>query len=242
MTPPVARLSPDSVLEGLLEVRFEHAEVPEVALGLLARAVPSDWRTERLAFADMPAHVRSADPALRYQPMIQCISPSRDRIVKIGERVFSSHVLAPYPGWEIFRPELEAHLRHVTSTLRGFAVTRLGHRYINILGAENHHVESLEDTTLRVTVGGSPIKHGVNVNYIKSLDSSKLMVRASTADLVDGIRQPFNVLIDLDLYQEYPAQPSSLEQIMSWTVEKHDLLKREFFSILSKEVLDRLSR
>src|SRR5262245_58805243 len=101
------KLKIDPIAEALWEVRFASNDIPEVVVGKLASR--EEWRSfksQRLPAADIPAALRETDPQLSTQPTLQLQSGDDRRLVKIGSRVISYHALRPYPGWQIFEPEL----------------------------------------------------------------------------------------------------------------------------------------
>jgi uncharacterized protein (TIGR04255 family) len=58
-------------------------------------------------------------PDFRYQPLVELRKGDGSRVVKIGSRVMSYHVVAPYPLWTVFQPEIGAALREVSQESSG---------------------------------------------------------------------------------------------------------------------------
>ena len=159
------KLKKDSVVEALFEVRFDSGELEEVVVGKLAsHPVWKSFPSNRLPVADIPAPLRRADPNLAYQALLERRNPEGTRVIKIGDRVFSYHALHPYPGWEVFEPELSGAIECAFATAEDFTAKRLGFRYINLL-TPDHRVGGVKTLNFDVTVAGAPLDAPINLNY-----------------------------------------------------------------------------
>ena len=97
------RISPDAILEAIIEVRFELQTLPEIFLGqVLGSSALQGLRPIRLPQADIPASARESDVSFRYQPSYQL--EGAGELVRVGSNMLSIHGLPPYRGWESFRP------------------------------------------------------------------------------------------------------------------------------------------
>src|ERR1700730_18206799 len=143
-TPLPERISPDAIIEALVEFRFEHGdELPEAIVGrLLDAPLWTDYAKVRLAKEDSPQTIRENDPNFRYMPIIELRKKDTSRIAKVGGHVISYHVLAPYPGWAVFRKEIETVLYSIVEKLKSADFSRLGFRYINVFRPDEHQVSS----------------------------------------------------------------------------------------------------
>lgn len=235
------KLRPDGIVEALLELRFTSPEFPELFSGKLASI---DFRPEmsisRLPFADMPAPIRRSDPGLLHQALFHAQSADGSRVAKIGERVFSWHALAPYPGWEVFRPELVSTVHHVFSSVVGCHVERLGLRYLNVLKSDLHFVEGLQSTNLQVLVSGDSLQAPMNVNYRREYGNQTSLIRIATPEFVQGPQEDFSLMIDVDISTERP-ETGAAKEVIQWIDDAHQLLKSEFFGLLSEETIKKLT-
>ena len=235
-----ARIAPDAIHEALLECRFDSAELPEAIIGKLLN-VGRGSSFIRLPAAEIPLIIRDADPELRYQPIIEIKNPSATRVIKVGERVISIHALAPYPGWENFQTELATYIRHLYEKIDGVQCRRLGLRYINILKSVEHKVQGIENTNLNITKGNAPIHSPFALMYFNQHNFYTCVTRISTPETVQGlIPSNFSLLIDIDVHNEGMNQPSDAEGVLRWVEDAHKAEKREFFGLLSEEVVSRL--
>jgi uncharacterized protein (TIGR04255 family) len=236
------RLEPDSIVEALFEMRFRSSDVPEIVTGKLSANLPiTDAVFERLPLADFPAPVRRSDPNLAIQPLLQARTNDSSRFAKIGEQVFSWHALNKYPGWEQFKPELDQALTHVFAAVGGLDVDRLGFRYVNLL-TQAHHIEGFGSFNMDASVGGQRLTSAANLNFQKTVGEQTILVRIATPEFVQGPGTDFLAMIDVDVFQAAPSVPQSKEVITAWLETAHTNLKREFFSLLTPEIIKRLGK
>lgn len=237
------KLSPDAVVEALLEVRFTSEEVPELAIGRLAAGASfKGFEVQRLPVSNIPAVVRNADPNLQHQPTIELRSHATARVARVGERVFSWHTLPPYPGWETFRAEIHDLTKFVFTGLSGFRATRLGLKYVNILSPEKHGISGVRDLNLSIAISNSSLDVPVNLNYMRSADLHTALVRVASAEFIEGPSQPISALIDIDVFTSNDYNAAEADSALQWIEDAHTLLKREFFALLPDNVLATLER
>lgn len=135
-----------------MEFRFEHSELPELVLGRLLDAQAwAGYLQTRLPAADIPQPIREMDANLRYQPLVELRKTDGARVAKIGGHVISYHVVGQYPGWTIFRTEIENTLNEVITKLKSPQFSRIGLRYINVLRPKEHYVRGLRDTNICIS-------------------------------------------------------------------------------------------
>jgi uncharacterized protein (TIGR04255 family) len=238
------RISPDAIIEALVEFRFEHAELPEAIVGrLLDAPLWADYSQVRLPTADIPQPIRESDPNFRYLPIIELRKRDTSRIAKVGGHVFSYHCLAPYPRWTGFQDEITTVLKTIVEKLKSPDFSRLGFRYINIFRPVEHHVSGLSDTNITISIGDERLTGGVNLNYMKHYETNHtITVKLATPEFVQGnIRSGFSLLCDIDVATKPALSVIGLEPTMGWIKIAHDLEKKEFFTILRREITERLA-
>jgi uncharacterized protein (TIGR04255 family) len=240
---PPERIEPDAILEALTEFRLEHGELPELVLGrLLDIPLWKDFKQARLPAADIPQALREADPALRYLPQVELRKGDATRVVRIGGRVLSYHVLAPYPGWSVFQPEIEAALDAVFVKLQAPQVCRISFRYINLLRPDGHHIHGVQDTNIALRVGGNVITESLAVTYNRSDPDHTVAVKVATPDFVTGTAPPgYSLLCDIDVFTKPNDLITDYASAMRWIQTAHTLEKTEFFSILPEAISRRLT-
>jgi uncharacterized protein (TIGR04255 family) len=237
------RIEPDAILEALIELRFEPADLPEAVLGrLLDVPAWSGYNQTRLPMADIPQPIREIDTNLRYQPLVELHRPDGLRVAKIGSHVVSYHVVNSYPGWAAFKQEIEGVVREVTIKLKSPKFSRIGFRYINILRPDDHFVAGLADTTVSLKVNDCDMTKSLAINYVRNLNSRHAVtVRIATPDLVGGVVRPgFSLMCDIDVATPLEMVISDYDEAMAWIEEAHTLEKSEFFLLLSESVIAKL--
>lgn len=239
------RISPDAIIEALVEFRFEHGdELPEAIVGrLLDAPLWTDYAQVRLATADIPQTIRENDPNFRYMPIIELRKKDTSRIAKVGGHVISYHVLAPYPGWSVFRKEIETVLNSIVEKLKSADFSRLGFRYINVLRPDEHQVSGLIDTNISISIRSEPVNGAVNLNYMRVVEPNHtITVKIATPELVMGNLLPgFSLLCDIDVATSGGFDVTGAEATMAWITTAHELEKQEFFKILRDEISKRLT-
>jgi uncharacterized protein (TIGR04255 family) len=235
------KLKNDPIVEALFEVRFTSDDIPEVTIGKLASCPNwTDFSNQRLPLADVPATIREHDPNLAYQPVLQLQRPDGMRVIKIGPRVLSYHTLGPYPGWEVFEPELSASARHVFSELKNAIATRFGFRYVNLL-TKDHFIVGISNLNLEVSLAGSPLTASFNLNYQRVLrPTHNSMVRVASVEFVQNPSPNLSALVDIDIFTPATFSSTVADEARTWIDAAHNLLKEEFFTLLPDDVIDKL--
>ena len=156
--------------------------------------------------------------------------------------MLSYHVVAPYPGWAVFQPEIEAALHEVIAKLKSPQFSRIGFRYINILRPDEHHVRGVQDTNISLTVHDHIITESLGINYSRSFSPDHMVtVKVATPDLVVGNIQPgFSLLCDIDVTTQPGNLLTDYVDVAAWIEIAHTLEKAEFFDILPDAITKKL--
>lgn len=237
------RLKKDGLAEVVCELRFESSEatqLPELVVGTLVGR--PEWRSYekiRLPISDVPAPIRLADPSLRYQPILELRGPQR--LVKIGTNVISLHALAPYPGWNIFEPELTSSLEFAFGHMGDFRATRIGFRFINTLSTEQI-ISDIRELSFSISVRNEELSCPFVLIFLRKHGEHHLaQIRISSPEFVSGnLPENFIGLVDIDIYTPENFAASSSENIKQWLTTGHDIAKDEFFGLLSESMRDQV--
>jgi uncharacterized protein (TIGR04255 family) len=236
------RLRSDGIREAFVEIRFRSSVVPELTMARLlstAVTIAPDGKVERLPLADLPAPLRRADRNVAHQPIMQVTFPN-GRLVRMGEQVVSYHALQPYPGWSVFKPEIDRAVTLAADKTSDVIITRLGFRYLNLLGSAQH-VATLQDLDLEVKTGGALRSGPMNLNYrVGDPKAMSAVIRVATPEFVQGPRD-FSIMIDIEVSTEGDHAPQKRDEILDWVEKAHTFLKTQFFSLLKQEVIEKLS-
>jgi uncharacterized protein (TIGR04255 family) len=236
------KLKRDAIAEALFEIRFQSDEIPEVVIANLL--VFDRWRSfdkARLPAADVPWPIQVNDPNLNIQPHVQLTKQDRTEAGKIGPLVASYHMLAPYSGWAVFSPHIQALVAHCFASINGFQVTRAGLRYINILTKADHNIGQFSDLLLNVNVGGRKLDSHMTLHYaVSSGTAVQARITLSSPEMVSGPAGPFSALIDVDVSTPDGFEAKSPDVVMSWLESAHQFEKEQFFSLIPEAILHTL--
>lgn len=245
-TPLPQQLNPDAILEALLEIRFDAPTiVPEVLFGRLAEHAPwIGWMQRRLPTYDIPIQMREVNANLRFTPIFELANPQQHRAVRIGPHVLSYHVMAPYPGWAVFRPDIESAVDQLFARADGLTVLRLGLRYINAFVADVHGIGSTADLDLTVEVSTDDHPTKLNLNFMRAIaPDTDCAVRVATREFAQGA-VPINatVIADIDVFTNEHITAQSAHAVKNWAVAAHDAEKQEFFHLLRPGTIAHLTQ
>ena len=237
------KLKKDCIVEALCELRFESSEVDELIVGRLTDGAPWDsFVKTRLPFADLPPPMRKANPQFQFQPTIQFKDPNLPLMINLGPNTISTNVLAPYCGWNEFRPKIELTMEQLYSRLPDVVLSRIGLRYVNIITPEHHLVDEITSLKINISVGGEPLRVPLNLTYQKDLDDKKIVVRIASPSFVVGVGLPaiYTALVDVDVATPDGFPIPNAEAAKAWIEEAHNLEKEEFFRLWPEELLNKL--
>lgn len=239
-----AKLNPDTIAEAICEARFECEDsksLPELVVGKLAAF--SKWQQfakTRLPISDIPAPIRSQNPDLKNQPSLELRDTDNLRLVKIGSNVLSYHRLAPYPGWDAFKIEIDETIEFLFE-LKDLVCTRIGFRYLNLF-TDEHGVGGVHDLNYEVNVAGQRLTEPQNLNYNKGLSADHVVqVRIASPEFVSGPDVTrVRAMVDVDVFTPKQLGSSTSANVLSWIEEAHDFEKEEFFKLFTDKMKKRL--
>ena len=240
MTASPTRLSPDPILEVLLEIRFEHSSIPEVIVGqLVAAPAWAGYTVQRLPMADVPSQLRAQDANLRYLPMLQLDKPGGSELIRVGPTVISMHAVAPYPGWADILPRFHMMVDALYGVLSEPFVTRAGLRYVNVLTMD-HYVNSVWDLDLDFTVASArPNEEFVAAYRTEETTDLSAQVTVASKAFISG---PLSgvAAIDVDVFTPNAAGQILKESLIAWLERAHAAEKRAFFALLPDTIVEKL--
>ncbi|RWE25225.1 MAG: TIGR04255 family protein [Mesorhizobium sp.] len=239
MTLP-GKLSPDAIVEAILEIRFESPGVSELTVGALVDAW-RDYSVIRLPMANLPSPIRAGDPNLKFHPTLQLSSSDGKEVVKIGENVISLHSLGGYPGWDGFRPSLKKLVEVVLGRVSDPTITRLGIRYVNLMHGKRHAVGSVADLNVNIHINESPLEPPLILNYRRSAtEFHEVLTKVASPEFVVGPTEEFTALIDVDVYTPDGPTFDNAAKCMDWVDKGHEIVKAHFFELLRPDTIKML--
>lgn len=244
MTALPKKLSRDCILEAFVEVRFNTEEPSELVIGRLIDAPQwRDYKRNRTPISDLPVQLRLSDPSLRYQPSFDLRSPDNKFAVKIGSHVISTHSTnRAYVGWNDFRPRIAGMVDLLFKKLPDVNVRRLSLHYINATTKADHGIKSIADLNIDVKLGSLDAKDNLNVNFaLRVSDNTSAMIKVASPNIVTGPMPPdATSFIEIDVYTDEKWNSVSRDEIIGWIKAAHEAGKKQFFSILPRNVVETL--
>lgn len=239
------RLGAEPLLEAVCEMRFQSRfPATNILPGLLLHGLRTDgveMSMQTLPASNVPKEIRAVDPALRDAPLIAL--NWGDRTISIGDSLISVSSSKRYPGWDIFRAEIEqvfhiAAESHIIQSISRFSV-----KYVDLIPDGNTYAAGgldidlrlgelrlvRQNTAIRMEVQDPPFLHVVSaLTAADAFREGAVPVRGS--------------LIDVDTLHLAPehdvhAFMARLSEILD---DAHLRNKRMFFECLTQETLDRL--
>ncbi len=156
--------------------------------------------------------------------------------------MISYHRLAPYGGWDKFKPELSETIDGLFTKSEGVIVRRLGLRYINAISPEQHGIKSIAQLDLGITIEKEELKSNVNLNFTsEQSNDTDCTVRVATTDFVQG-NFPLNtsIIIDVDVTTKKNFKTNNRQQVEQWIEFAHTKEKEQFFRLLTQDTIDAL--
>jgi uncharacterized protein (TIGR04255 family) len=238
------KLRNDAIVEAVFEVRFDMTTVPEVLIGRISEF--GRWRNlaqRRMPGADIPAQIRSLNPLMRFQPVIEFVNDGVEPFaLRLGPQSLSYHRIKRYVGSKIFKTELIDSLDALFTKAVGVVVRRLGLRYLNALTSSIHQIGSLRDLDISFEIAGDQPITNVNLNYATDVGKETLCsVRIATADMVQGdLPANSSVVIDVEVFTKEGFKTARRDEVEAWIEFAHINEKQEFFHLLKQETIDAL--
>lgn len=233
-----------SIIDALIEIRFETSLFPNAVFGLIYDVLREDYpdKVEKLPILQLPEQLREQDPGLKFKPHYK-IENARF-IVQIGPDVLTVSSKTPYPGWDVFESQVFYILEKVIKKGIVTKVTRLGHRYINFLLGDIlpglniefsvcNSLYSTSETTIRTEIRDGEFINTLQLSNSVTLEKDNELMHGSIID-IDTYRS-FKDLSFTDSYEEYIDAYKGNINIA------HKTGKRLFFSLLKEDLLDSLN-
>ncbi len=235
----LVRLTQDTILESIFEVRYEASSIPLADLlpGLIFSHLREEFpELESLPISAIPREVARQDPNLIHQPTKRL--KGEGKAILIGDRVVSITMQRPYPGWDAFKRAILRILEIVRQAGVVPAVERYSIKYVNLI-PHRSDVSGFDLIVSKLKISEWNVnEHTANLR-LEVIDSSFLVLltlaNKAAAQLPDG-SQLEGLLADIDIIRDKPddtfwAEPGDAIEAI------HTFEKRIFLSLLTEETL-----
>ena len=241
------KLRDDAIIEAVCMLQYETSDLPEVIIGRLSDE--TTWKgfvPHRLPLADIPFPVRSNEPNLKHQPIYSLKNADSSRVVQIGEKVVSYHVIGvqKYCGWSKFKPELAEAFATLFNKLNKPTVKRISFRYINAVVSTRHHIPDVHQLNLDVRVNGETLDCPINLNYISVTPTHITTTRVAHTDFVQvqngSLPGGTSAVVDVEVTTPNNYSALNLSEVMDWIEIAHTREKEAFFKLIPPSIIEKL--
>jgi uncharacterized protein (TIGR04255 family) len=188
---------------------------------------PREQRLLQVEAKGAPATTPESSQAMSMREITRVQIPSENgtEMVAVSPGALAVHSLAPYSGWEKFKPQIAEALKIFVSISNPKAIRRIGIRYINYIQPREEKPSPKEYFTAPPyeldTLGCSLDSFAQRYEYIYQDEPIKVMVNLAR---VAPPGKQLGFVLDLDVIREWPTDFLSINRAMA-VVE--DLRRRE---------------
>lgn len=231
------KISPDPIIDAVVELRYESAVPPDAILGMLFAQVQSKYSDfKKLPITAIPENIRNSDPALQFNPHHQAeVGPFK---FNVGPRVISLSNSGVYTGWkENFFPELKGLLENLRSAGVVKRFLRLGVRYIDFF-----ELDIYEHINLNISLNDKPLE-SVQSTFGAIFKNDDFFTRAqviNNATVNISGKEKIGSIIDTDTYYE-PQDGFGFDGLNDLIDGCHEESVSFFFKLLKKDFLKTLN-
>ena len=235
------KLGKSPLVEVVFEIRFEPT-IPaagDILPGLLYSQMKDEFpEVKALPNASVPREFREKTPDLKYMASHRLIGESKS--VRIGDRVVYLTSLQ-YPGWTRFLEMVESLLEAVKGTGLTKQIERFSFKYVNLIEPSGD-AKQLPLLNLRVEViGNVPTERGFHFRseYDEGKHTTILTISPGATAKMAGGKTVSGMIIEVDTIRFEPGSGFLTDRV-SLLEEAHSIAKRTFFSLLTKDALERM--
>ncbi|MEA1968809.1 MAG: TIGR04255 family protein [Thermodesulfobacteriota bacterium] len=236
MTRPT-KITPDPIIDAVVEFRFESEIPPDAILGMLFSVVRNEFPNfTKLPIAEIPEEIRRNDPQLKFAPCYQSISNGYR--LNVGPSVISFGNPGEYVGWkENFYPFLQKIINQLEKSGIVKNFLRIGIRYIDFFTTD-----IFEKITLSIELKGNPlVAKQTTISTIFEQDELTTRVNIQNNTVVTRDKKKIiGSVIDTDTFFE-PKQSISFAEVTKLVDKQHDVSLNVFFDLLKQDFLETLN-
>lgn len=233
-----SKIEPCPIIEAIMEIRFESKFEEGVVFGLVFNQLKNEYlKITNLPILEIPSSLRKRDPQLIYLPYYRVESiTDNNKLVQIGPKVLSIIIKGNYPGWEVFKKEIQYGLQKLQESEVISSVSRFSLRYINFFDDN-----ILSKSNLSILLGGKPLDSVNTVMRFELKDDNiiNVLTMASSAQLKieSVVRKGATIDIDTVFNGPFDSFFYQRDEIMK---KCHDAEKKLFFSLMSDDYESKL--
>lgn len=233
------QISPCPIIEAIVELRFASApKVPADAIfGLAFEKLNKIYPTvTNLPVLQVPEQIRQADPNLRYQAHHRFAQENFS--FSLGPRVLIFSCSSPYIGWEAFFAKIQENLKlllGIEGMIEHFE--RLGVRFINFFDGTTS-----VNIALNISANNLPLADvQFHSTFVYPEENFTTIIQiGNKVDVAIGSETKKGSVVDIDTFKQSTSEEIKTD-LFGFIDRAHLSEKNIFFSLLKKEILDRLN-
>lgn len=241
MTKLPKKITPDPIVEAVIEIRFDSKAYVEQLLTVILNKYPEkNSSLNKLPINEIPEYVRESDPELRYKPLYQLSVDNEKYVILVGPRILAISAAkgkTGYIGWSDFYKEFDELFKHSLLNHDVEKIVRIGMRYINFFDSKDFWNNILLNISPEVFVQGNKVL--LKVENTKEKFNTSIQIATNTKVRKRGNNEEGSI-IDIDISINEEKANLDKTQIESLIQEMHLGIKTNFFGILKPEYLETL--
>lgn len=238
-------LGAEPLLEAVCELRFQSSfPASNILPGLLLQGLRTDGLEISMAAlpaSNVPKELRAVDPTLRDAALVAL--KWGDRTISIGDSLISVSSTERYPGWRIFRADIERVFQLAAASQIIQSIIRFSVKYVDLIPDGNTYPSGGLDIDLRLGELRLVRQNTVIRMEVQDLPFLHVVSALTAADAVrEGAAPVRGSLIDIDTLHLAPEPDvqAFMARLSESLDDAHLRNKRMFFECLTQETLDRL--
>jgi len=229
------------IVEALVEVQFGATDEWDLTIPgklhehpSIKTAYPGKPRQQKAVRATIrPVAGQSTDVTVQDSvARILLVSADEKRLLSLGQDALSVNTLAPYEGWTMFRPRVEAAIKAYADVTGAREIRRVEVRYINRIEVADTDVDLADlfncGSMFPVAIPSELRAFFQRTEHIYD-DGTRLLLTFASVVAGSGAS---GVLLDLDLAHD-AVQPIYFDQVMSTIDDLHDREKKAFEAVIT---------
>lgn len=230
------RISPDPIVDAVVELRFSSTAHPDAVFGLISNAIKEDFPVfQSLPVCQLPEDIRLQDPNLIFSPYYQSINGNFR--LNVGPRVISLANINKYAGWQDgFFPKIEKLIKDIEVIGVITKIHRVGLRYVDFFQEDIFDYSKLQ---VSWEDNGNILRDKQVTTVLTHKDGlvSRIQMLNNAAISQQNGPPKTGSVIDTDVFYE-PSCGFDFSGLSKRIIACHERAKTNFFSLLTSEFIN----
>jgi len=231
------KITPDPILESLVELKFETSIPQDAVFGIIYHALSEVFpgKAENLPILQIPSDIRDQDPNLRFKPVHRI--KYNNFYLQLGPRVVVISNIKQYQGWKEFSELIVKVFQKIVKLNIISKWVDYTLRYINFFS-----FNILEQSNISLAVGcpGRPYRHAQIVTEIEESGFIHVLKVINNATISFDNKKLFGSTIDISTHKKIDDGDlvGSFRKLLN---DSHKIEKKMFFDLLNEDYIQSLN-